>query len=85
MDITNWLPFMPIYPNVQIPQTQQSTNRVVEPATRSAVILAPVKDWQERVEELREAHRNIAVISYGPDGNREIPPIKSGAVFDFYT
>lgn len=85
MDIPKWLPFAPIYPNVQIPQTQQSERRVVEPSTRTAVEMTAVEDWPTRVEKLREMHRNIAVISYGPDGSREIPPIKSGSVFDFYT
>lgn len=85
MNITKWLPFIPVYPNVQIPETKVSQKRVVEPSTRSDVKMTPKEDWPERVEKLREAHRNTSVISYGPDGKRNIPPMKSGQVFDFYS
>lgn len=85
MNITKWLPFIPVYPNVQIPETKVSQKRVVEPSTGVSVKMTPIESWEERVEKLREAHRNAAVISYGPDGKREIPPIKSGQVFDFYS
>lgn len=85
MNITKWMPYIPIYPNVQIPETKASAKRVVEPSTRTSVKVSPDYTWEERVERLREAHRNIAVTSYDQNGNREIPPIKSGQVFDFYT
>ena len=85
MNIPDWIPFVPIYPNSQIPETKVSQRRVVEPSTRASVKMDPVENWQERVDKLREAHRNIAVTSYDQNGYREIPPIKSGQVFDFYS
>ena len=85
MKIPDWLPFIPVYPNTQIPESKVSQRRVVEPSTRASIKMSPNESWEERVEKLREAHRNIAVISYGPDGKRDIPPIQSGQVFDFYS
>lgn len=84
MNITSWSPYIPIYPNVQIPETKQSSRRVVEPSTRADVMMTSKEDWPTRVEKLREAHRSIAIISYGSDGKRKIPSIETGQVFNFY-
>ena len=82
MNIQSWLPYLPIYPNSQIPQTQMSSKRVVEPSTRSSVDIYAGETWVERVERLRESHRNAAVIRYDKYGGRIIPPIGIGSVLD---
>lgn len=82
MNVQSWLPYLPIYPNSQIPQTQASSKRVVEPSTRSSVDIHAGETWVERVERLRESHRNAAVIRYDKYGGRIIPHIGTGSVLD---
>ena len=84
MIITKWSAYVPIYPNSQIPYNRQtSPNRVVEPSTRSSVNIDVGDTWAQRVEKLRESHRNAAILRYDRNGRRKIPPIEIGSVFDF--
>ena len=81
MLIERWMPYIPIYPNVQVPKTEDSYKRVVEPATRSEVSLFLEEEWPERVEALREEHISTAAFIYGPAG-KEKPSVPPGQVLD---
>lgn len=84
MNNIQWSPYIPIYPNNQIPETKYSSRRVVEPSTRSDVRMTPKEEWPERAEKLRETYRNMSVTTYGPDGNKRKTIIEAGQLFSFY-
>lgn len=75
-----WSPYIPIFPNSQIPQvSRKSEIRVVEPSTRSSVKMTPLESWDERIEKLRSAHRNAIILRYTKTGDRVLTSVVFGS------
>ncbi len=72
MSDVKWLPFIPNYPNVQIPNKPKLSDiRVVEPSTRSSVEMN-LMDYRERQFQKYKQMNELpeAVIRYTSDGKR---------------
>lgn len=76
-----WSPYIPIYPNDQIPKvSKKSEIRVVEPSTRTSVKMSPLETWEERLERLREIQRSAITLRYTKNGNRVLTSYTLGPV-----
>ena len=62
-------------------KTEADKPRVVEPATRSEVIIRLDKYWQEKAEELQNRQRSMAELAYSTNG-RIVAPIEVGKILD---
>jgi hypothetical protein len=81
MDI-KWSPYVPVYPNDKAPyDVKVGKLRVVEPATRAAVQMNPIDDWEGRLERLIEFQRYSAVMQYDMYGRRIIKT-STGSIID---
>ena len=77
-----WLPFVPNYPNVQIPIKKDLINvRVVEPSTRTSVKMNLQETSEERAERARQLQQNAAVLRYDKDGSRILSIANSHGYF----
>lgn len=72
MSDVKWLPFIPHYPNVQIPYTPiLSEIRVVEPSTRSSIHMNLMEYRDQQLEKYKQIQGfPEAVIRYTSDGKR---------------
>jgi hypothetical protein len=66
-----WLPFIPQYPNTQIPHVSElSELRVVEPSTRTSVSINLMEDKEQQLEKFKNTQSAAAVIRYTSTGDK---------------